>query len=200
MFRNKKVLLMSCIILTMAGVNCSSEAMFGVRRYKPVQLTTPQKRQITTQLIQGSYEDIFSATLTVLQDRNCVIKKTDKTTGLIFAKEEVSSGSPAGEALEEVAMIAQWFLGLDEDEVIPTTDEVTTVKIGCILSKVDSTASQLRINTQEFTLKIKESRRGLLLTKHKEYILTTKPIYDEAYYRKLFTEITVEVKRREAIN
>ena len=87
MFRNKKVLLMFCIILTLASVNCKTS----------VQLTTPQKRQITTQLIQGSYEDIFSATLTVLQDRSCVIKKTDKTTGLIFAKEEVGSETPAVE-------------------------------------------------------------------------------------------------------
>ena len=190
MFRNKKVILMFCIILTLASVNCKTS----------VQLTTPQKRQITTQLIQGSYEDIFSATLTVLQDRNCVIKKTDRTTGLIFAKEEAGSGSPAGEALEEVAMIvgtiAQWF---GADEGWTTTDDVTTVEVGCVLSKVDSTASQLRINTQESTLKIEESR-GLFLKQHKEYKLKTKPIYDEAYYRKLFTEIAVEVKRREAIN
>lgn len=190
MFRNKKVLLMFCIILTLASVNCKTS----------VQLTTPQKRQITTQLIQGSYEDIFSATLTVLQDRNCVIKKTDKTTGLIFAKEEVSSGSPAGEAAEEIAMItgtiARWF---GADEGWTTTDDVTVVEIGCVLSKIDSTASQLRINTQESTLIIEESR-GIFFTKDKEYKLKTQPIYDEAYYRKLFTEITVEVKRREAIN
>lgn len=190
MFRNKKVLLMFCIILTMVSVNCRTS----------VQLTTQQKRQITTQLVQGSYENIFAATLTVLQDRNCVIKKTDKTTGLIFAKEEVGSGSPAGEAAEEIAMIvgtiAQWF---GADEGWTTTDDVTTVEVGCVLSKVDSTASQLRINTQESTLIIEESR-GLLLTKHKEYKLKTQPIYDEAYYRKLFNEITVEVKRREAIN
>ncbi len=190
MFKNKTVLLIFCIHLIMVGVNCKTS----------VQLTTQQKRQLTTQLIQGSYEDVFSATLTVLQDRNCVIKKTDKATGLIFAKEEVGSGSPGGEAAEEIVMIAgtiaQWF---GADEGATTTDDVTTVEIGCVLSKIDSTASQLRINTQEYTLKIEE-RRGLLLTKHQEYKLKTKPIYDEAYYRKLFNEIKVEVKRREAIN
>ena len=71
----------------MVSVNCKTSD----------QLTTEQRRQITTQLIQGSYEDIFAATMTVLQDRNCVLKKTDMKTGLIFAKEEVGSETPAVE-------------------------------------------------------------------------------------------------------
>jgi len=191
MFRNKKVLLMFSIILTMVSVNCRTS----------VQLTTQQKRQITTQLIQGSYEDIFAATLTVLQDRNCVIKKTDMNTGLIFAKEEVGSETPAVEkAVNLVAgvlgALGKTTMGFDIES--NTTDDVTLVEIGCVVSKIDDTASQLRINTQESTLTIEET--GTLLKKDKEYKLKTKPIYDEAYYRKLFTEIAVEVKRREAIN
>ncbi len=191
MFTNKKVLLMFCIILTLASVNCKTS----------VQLTTPQKRQITTQLIQGSYEDIFSATLTVLQDRNCVIKKTDKTTGLIFAKEEVGSETSAVEKAGNLVAgvlcaIGATIMGFDIEST--TTDDVTLVEIGCVVSKIDDTASQLRVNIQESTLTIEET--GTLLKKDKEYKLKTKPIYDEAYYRKLFNEIKIEVKRREAIN
>ena len=76
------------------------------------------------------------------------------------------------------------------------TDDVTLVEIGCVVGKIDDTASQLRVNTQESTLTIEET--GTLFKSDKEYKLKTKPIYDEAYYRKLFNEITVEVKRRQA--
>jgi len=78
------------------------------------------------------------------------------------------------------------------------TDDVTLVEIGCVVGKIDDTASQLRVNTQESTLTIEET--GTLWNKEKEYKLRTQPIYDAAYYRKLFNEIRVEVKRREAIN
>jgi len=170
-------------------------------------LTTQQRRQITTQLIQGSYEDIFAATMTVLQDRNCVLKKTDMKTGLIFAKEESGSGSPMGEVAEEVLMLIGGLFG-----EATTTDDLRVLEIGCLLSKVDDTASQLRINIQESTLTIKETRGSdkdsvlenaiaiVFTESDKEYELKTKPIYDMQYYRKLFTEIAVEVKRREAIN
>jgi len=195
MLENKKVLTVLCIIFPIVTISCTT-SILSVSK-----LTTQQRRQITTQLIQGSYEDIFAATMTVLQDRNCVIKKTDMNTGLIFAKEEVGSETPAVEKAANVAVgilgaMGATIMGFDIES--RSTDDVTLVEIGCVVSKIDDTASQLRVNTQESTLTIEET--GTLWNKEKEYKLRTQPIYAAAYYRKLFNEITVEVKRREAIN
>ena len=196
MLGNRKCLMVFCIIFSIVTVSCTTVSIQSVSK-----LTTQQRRQITTQLIQGSYEDIYRATMTVLQDRNCVVKKTNMKTGLIFAKEE------SGEVGGDVLMLIGGLFG-----ETTTTDDVRVLEIGCVLTKVDDTASQLRINIQESTLTIKETRGSdkdsvlenaiaiVFTESDKEYELKTKPIYDMQYYRKLFTEIAVEVKRREAIN
>ncbi len=135
MLENKKVLTVLCIIFPIVTISCTT-SILSVSK-----LTTQQRRQITTQLIQGSYEDIYRATMAVLQDRNCVVKKTNMKTGLIFAKEE------SGEVGGDVLMLIGGLFG-----ETTTTDDVRVLEIGCVLTKVDDTASQLRINIQESTL------------------------------------------------
>jgi len=48
-------------------------------------LSPMQKRQITTRLSEGSYEDTYRAALTVFQDQDYIIQNTDMQAGLIVA-------------------------------------------------------------------------------------------------------------------
>jgi hypothetical protein len=44
-----------------------------------------QKRQITTRVVDATYDDTYRATMTVLQDHGYTIRNTDMDTGLISA-------------------------------------------------------------------------------------------------------------------
>ena len=60
-----------------------------------INLSPMQKRQITTRQIEGSYENVYRATMTVLQDQEYIIKNTDMASGLIVANidRETSKGN-----------------------------------------------------------------------------------------------------------
>lgn len=46
-------------------------------------LSPMQKRQITTRLLDATYEDAYRATMTVLQDHGYTIRNTDMESGLV---------------------------------------------------------------------------------------------------------------------
>lgn len=138
------------------------------------QLSQMQIRQLTTKTIDGAYDDVFRATMTILQDQGYVIKNTDMNSGLIVANvdRETSGGSQFAQAL---------FLG-------KITDKNTVVEVSATVNKLNDKTQELRLNIQETNY----SGEG--------GINNIKQIYDEQVYQKLFNDITLEVKRREAMN
>ena len=142
------------------------------------QLSPMQKRQLTTRLINGSYEDTFRGTLTVLQDQGYVIKNTDMVSGLIVATVDraESGGSQFAQAL---------FLGY-------VADKGTDIEVSCMLNKITETKTEIRLNIQE-------SKYGQSSAWSGTSKQNTKQIYDPEIYRNLFNEIEIEVKRRQAI-
>ncbi|MFA5879315.1 MAG: hypothetical protein WC860_03985 [Candidatus Margulisiibacteriota bacterium] len=138
------------------------------------ELSPMQKRQVTTKLIDGSYDNIFASTITVFQDNEFIIKNTDKSTGLITAEVSRDAG-----ALTRVLAIAA------SSKVY---DSGTKVEINAMVNKISSSNSEIRIRIQESNF---NNAGG---------ITNTQQIYDEKTYTDFFNNIQTEVKRREAIN
>lgn len=138
------------------------------------QLSQMQIRQLTTKMIEGSYENVFRATMTILQDQGYVIKNTDMNSGLIVANidRETSGGSQFMQAL---------FLGR-------ITDKNTVIEVSATVNKLNEENQELRLNLQETNYSGSGAKQNI------------KQIYDEKVYQDLFNQITLEVKRREAMN
>lgn len=136
-------------------------------------LSLMQVREITTKEFEGSYENVYRAASTIIQDQGYVIKNTDMDSGLISATidRETPRGSQFMQAL---------FLGY-------IADKSTVIELSCMVNSLNETRQQARINIQETNL----SQFG-----GKNVI---KQIYDPKVYEALFNDIAVEVKRREAI-
>jgi len=136
-------------------------------------LSSMQIREITTREIEASYENVYRATLTIVQDNGYIIKNTDMQSGLITATidKETSKGSQFWQAA---------FLGY-------VADKSTLIELTCMVNTLNETRQQLRINIQETNM----SQFG-----GKNVI---KQIYDTQVYQGLFNDIRVEVKRREAM-
>lgn len=138
------------------------------------QLSQMQIRQLTTKIIEGSYENVFRSTMTILQDQGYVIKNTDMNSGLIVANidRETSVGSQFMQAL---------FLGT-------ITDKNTVIEISATVNKLNEQNQEVRLNIQETNYSISGAKQNI------------RQIYDEKVYQDLFNQITLEVKRREAMN
>jgi len=93
-------------------------------------LSPMQKRQTTTKLIEGSYEDIYRATMTVLQDQDYVIENTDMETGLIVAR---------------VRRAKKLLLfGIADDKL-------REIEITCVVNILNDTNSEVRLSILETT-------------------------------------------------
>lgn len=172
----KLIILLWCILLIAFGCVMTQK------------LTPMQKRQITTRIIEASYDDVFRASLTVLQDDDYNIKNTDMETGLIVAdvERELSGG------WKTVAALAHLFsLGADETE----TEERWDYRVNCLITKINESSAEVRINIHKVT----HSKT----TYHKEDKTEVKQepeaIYDQKIYQDFFNKISVEVKRRQAM-
>ncbi len=136
-------------------------------------LSPMQKRQVTTKQVDGTYENTYRATLTVLQDQGYVVKNTDMNSGLIVANidKETSKGSQFWQA---------FWLG-------SVHDKGTFIEITVTLSKINDTLQEARLNLQE--------------TRYNQFGGKTdiKQINDAKIYDELANQIRVEVKRREAL-
>jgi hypothetical protein len=137
------------------------------------QLSPMQLRQLTTRTIESSYDHVFRATMTVLQDNGYIIKQTDMNSGLIVANidRETSGASQFFQAA---------FLG-------SITDKNTVIEVSATVNKLNEQSQELRINIQETNYTGSGGKN------------TIKQITDKDIYQKLFNDITVEVKRREAM-
>ena len=142
-------------------------------------LSPLQKREITTRIIDGSYDNTYRSILVVLQDQGYIIKNTDMNTGLInaIADRETGGGSQFMQSL---------FSGY-------VSNKGSELDCSFMVSKISDGKTDVRINIQES--KYGQSSKGGSSGKQ-----SVKTIYDVEIYSSLFNEILTEVKRREAIN
>jgi len=143
------------------------------------QLSPMQIRQITTKLINGSYDDTYRATLTVLQDQGYIIKNTDMESGLIVAN--VDRASSTGSQVTQAILLGY------------VSDKGTEVEVSCMVNKLSNTNTEIRLNIQETNYGQSSIWSGTSKQKVKQ-------IYEPELYSKIFNEIEVEVKRRQAMN
>lgn len=148
-------------------------AVVGLLGCSSTPKSTMQVRQAQTKMIDGGYENVFRATMTVLQDNDYVIKQTDMNSGLIVAQvnRETSGGAQLMSAL---------FLGT-------IAHKNTVIEVSTTLNKINDSSQELRMNIQEVAYAGNGS------------INTIKQIDKPEVYTKLFNDIAVEVKRREAL-
>ena len=138
------------------------------------ELSLMQKRQMTTKMIEGSYDNVFRASMTILQDQGYVIKQTDLNTGLIVANRD-----------RESSKTSQFFSALLTGGI---SHKNTVIEISATINKLNKTAQELRLNIQETEYSGSGGKTNI------------NQIYDPKIYQKLFNEIILEVKRREAMN
>ena len=138
------------------------------------QLSPMQMRQFTTRTFDGSYEDVFRATMTVLQDHSYIIKNTDMNSGLIVAQvdRETSKGSQFWQA---------FWVGY-------VYDKGTLIEASATINKLNATQSEIRMIIQEVVY-------GQLNSK-----TNVKTIEDPKIYDAVLNDVQIEVKRREAVN
>lgn len=133
-----------------------------------------QFRHVSTRPIQGRYGNIFRATMTVLQDNGYIIKQTDMSSGLITA-----------EVNRETPRILQALQSSSKKRKI--THKGTLVQASAVVDKLNERNTEVRITIQERT--------------YSETGSTTRvrQLRDPRVYKKILDDITLEVKRREAI-
>ena len=142
------------------------------------QLSPMQKRHITTKLFESTYENVYRAALTVLQDQGYIIKETDMDSGLILAA--VDRKTAGGDQFLQAL-----FLGH-----IP--DKGTTVEVSCIVNKINKLSSEIRLNIQEVKYGESSNFSG---TSQQD----SKQIWIPQVYESIFNDIRIEIARREAI-
>lgn len=143
--------------------------------------TTPkispmQMRAFTTRNFDGDYENVFRATMTVLQDQGYIIKNTDMNSGLIVAEidREASKSSQF------------WQTVFSQNGYIP--NKGTLIQVSATIGKLNAAQSELRVIIQEVTYGSFNSKTNI------------KTIEDPKVYDALLNDVLIEVKRREAIN
>ncbi len=143
------------------------------------QLTPMQKREITSKIVEGNYDNTYRATLTILQDQGYIIKNTDMTTGLINATidRETGGGSQVVQAI---------FIGY-------IADKGSVIDASFMINTINDTQTEVRLNLQEAKYGQTSEWSGTNKT-------NVKQILDPEIYSNLFNSIQVEIKRREAIN
>ncbi len=134
-------------------------------------LSPMQKRQITTRVLEGTYNNAFGATMTVLQDHEYVIKQATKETGLITAEVSRDSGF--------------WAKMASNNNGI-SSNAGTQVEVSATFSKLNPSTTEVRLAIQE---KVYNSVGG---------VTRSKQILEQEVFQTLFNDIKVEVKRREA--
>jgi len=156
------------LVLMFLGVACTTAP----------QLSPMQKRNITTRVVDGSYDNIYRSIMTVIQDQGYIIKNTDMNSGLINAivDRPTSGGS-------------QFLQSLGSGFV---KDKGSELDLSFMVNKISNTKSEIRINIQES----KYGQSSKFSSSSKQ---SAKTIYDPEIYTGLFNDITVEVKRREAL-
>lgn len=155
--------LMLVCAIALLGSGCASRA----------NLSPMQKRQITTHQIEGSYENVYRAAMTVLQDQGYVVKNTDMASGLIVASVD-----------RETSESSQFWQALWIDDV----NQGTFIEASITVGTINDSLQEIRVSLQE--------------TRYNRYDggkTDIKQLVNPAVYQELANQITVETKRREAL-
>lgn len=153
-------------------------ALLSGCKTEPV-LTDFQKRQMTTKTFDGSYDNIFAATQTVIQDRQYVIKTATKDSGLITA-EKTKDDSDTGMTFMGMAMHEN-----RGDSVNNVQTEVQEVSAS--VSQVSKKSSEVRLSLQDKGM----NKQG--------GVVSSKQLYKPEVFQDIFNAIRVEIQRRQAI-
>lgn len=164
-FHSLSSLMLVCAI-ALLGSGCASRASRA--NFSPM-----QKRQITTHQIEGSYENVYRAAMTVLQDQGYVVKNTDMASGLIVASVD-----------RETSKSSQFWQAFWIGDVV---DKGTFIEATITVGIINDSLQEVRISLQE--------------TRYNRYGGKTdiKQLVNPAAYQELANQITVETKRREAL-
>jgi hypothetical protein len=140
----------------------------------PTPISPMQMRQFTTRNFEGAYENVFRATMTILQDQGYMIKNTDMSSGLIVAQidKETSGGSQFMQVLWAGYI---W-------------DKGTVIETSVTVNKLNEEQSEIRMTIQEVNYGQYNNKNAI------------KTITDPKVYDVILNEVFIEVKRREAIN
>lgn len=141
-------------------------------------LSPMQIRQITTRMFDSDYETVYRAALTVIQDQGYIIKNTDMASGLILAG--IDKESSTGKQLFQALMFGY------------IADKGTEFELSCMVNKLSENSTEIRLNIQKTKYGQFSALSGVSKTQ-------TEQIYDADLFNKLFNEIALEVKRREAL-
>jgi hypothetical protein len=135
-------------------------------------LSPMQVRQITTRQLESTYENVYRASMTVLQDQGYVVKNTDMASGLIAANIDRSASKSS--QFWQIAIVGDVY------------DKGTFIEVTITVAKINDTLQEIRMNVQE--------------TGYNEFGGKTnvKQIADPKFYDALANQINIEVKRREA--
>lgn len=136
------------------------------------QMSPMQMRQITTRTLECSYENAFRATMSVLQDQQYVIKQTDMNAGFILA--QVNRQTAGGTQFLQALLLSKY-------------DTDTLVEVSASIGKLNEATQDVRLSIQEVTYNSVGAKSR------------TKQIDNPEIYQQLFNDITVEIKRREAM-
>ncbi len=140
------------------------------------QISPMQMRQFTTRNFEGNYENVFRATMTVLQDQGYIIKNTDMNSGLIVAQidREASKSSQFWQAMFSQHGYIQ--------------NKGTLVETSVTVNKLNDAQSEIRMIIEEGTYGSFNNKTDI------------KTITDPKIYDAFLNDVLIEVKRREAIN
>ncbi len=137
------------------------------------QMSPMQKRQVTSRVFDGKYEDIFRAVMTVLQDNEYIIKDASMDTGLITA-----------EVTRESSSQSQFFQSFFNKGVV--MNKASKVELSAVVSKLNAQSSEVRMTIQE-----------KVFDNYGRNVQTVQ-LYDEQVYTTFYNDIRTEIKRREA--
>src|SRR5690606_3770582 len=127
----------------------------------------------TTKQIDGGYENVYRAAMTVLQDQGYIIKDTDMASGLVVATID-----------REASKTSQFWQAFLVGDIL---NKGTVIEATLTVGKINDRLQEMRITLQE----TRYNRRG-----GKEDIKT---VWDSRIYDEFANQIRVEVKRREAL-
>jgi hypothetical protein len=153
-----------CLTVVILCVGCATEE---------TPLSPMQKRQITTKQVEGSYENVYRAAMTVSQDQGYIVKNTDMDSGLIVASID-----------RETSKSSQFWQEFWVGEVY---DKGTFIELTLTVGKINEALQEMRMTLQEARYDQRGGKTDI------------KQILDPKIYQELANQITVEVKRREAL-
>jgi len=178
----KLTTLLSCSLIMVVGCATTQK------------LTPMEQRQLTTRVIDAPYENVFRATLAVLQGEGYNIKNRNMETGRIIGDVEKKQ-SPG---LKVGATVADILTNFGADKTETTIVDGWDYHVNCLITAVSDSSAEVHVTMEKVTHGTKTTT-----TNDDSYQVEVKQgpeiVYDEKVFRNLFDKIKVEVMRRQTM-